>query len=216
MLLNVSDLAETMGPDYCAAVMGLYVFTGEDCTSAFKGKGKVAALKKLEKSPRFQNTFRQLGDEWQTNQGLLQSLEQFTCIMYGMSRETSVNTACAKLLRKMVGEDERLTSKSKVDLARLPPCQAALIPHIQRANHRAAIYKRADDPILEAPQPHADGQGWMKTENGILEPIWSQEPVLPPSLVDLLDTVSHEEDENEPENEFDYDDVFDSDDDSDE
>ena len=31
--------------------MEYYVFTGEDCTSAFKDKGKVTPLKKLMNSP---------------------------------------------------------------------------------------------------------------------------------------------------------------------
>ena len=46
-LINVSDLAERKGAEYCTAILGLYVFTGEDATSAFKGKGKVGPLKKL-------------------------------------------------------------------------------------------------------------------------------------------------------------------------
>jgi len=43
----VSELAERKGAEYCTAILGLYVFTGEDATSAFKGKGKVGPLKKL-------------------------------------------------------------------------------------------------------------------------------------------------------------------------
>ena len=39
-LINVSELAERKGAEYCTAILGLYVFTGEDATSAFKGKGK--------------------------------------------------------------------------------------------------------------------------------------------------------------------------------
>ena len=42
--------------------------------------------------------------------------------MYGHNHESSVNAVRAKLLRKMVGENETLISKSKVDLARFPPC----------------------------------------------------------------------------------------------
>jgi hypothetical protein len=42
---------------YCATLLGFYVFSGEDCTSAFKGKGKVGPLKKLEKNPRFHKAF---------------------------------------------------------------------------------------------------------------------------------------------------------------
>ena len=52
-LINVSALAEEMGKDWCTVLLSFYVFTGEDCTSAFKGKGKVTPLKKLMKTPRF-------------------------------------------------------------------------------------------------------------------------------------------------------------------
>ena len=41
----------------------------------------------------------------------------------------SVDVVRHKLLCKMVGEDKKLTSKSKVDLALLPPCTCALRPY---------------------------------------------------------------------------------------
>ena len=50
-LINVSELACSLEPDYFEAVLGFYVFSGEDCTSAFKGKDKVGSHKKLEKYP---------------------------------------------------------------------------------------------------------------------------------------------------------------------
>ena len=62
--------------------------------------------------------------------------------MYGQNRESSMDGLRAKLLRNIVGEDEKLTSKSKINLARLPPCQSAWKPHLQRLNHRVALYKR--------------------------------------------------------------------------
>jgi len=102
-----------------------------------------------------------------------------------------------KPLHKIVGEDEKLSSKLKVDLARLPPCHPALKPHIQRVNHRVALYKRADESILEKPNPYDDGQGWIKTEDGVLETVWSCDAALPNSLVDLLDTGDREEEEEE-------------------
>lgn len=214
-LLNLSELAESLGKDYCATLLGFYVFSGEDCTSAFKGKGKVAPLKKLEKNPRFHKAFQQLGEDWSVKPEVMKQLEQFTCLMYGQNRESSVNAVRVKLLRKMVGEDKKLTSKSKVDLARLPPCQSALEPHIQRVNYRVALYRRADQPILEKPRPYDGGHGWIRTDQGVLEPLWSYRPVLPASLVDLLDTGDHEvEDEvdgNEEEDD-ELDDFNDSDD----
>ncbi|XP_046336920.2 uncharacterized protein LOC124118725 [Haliotis rufescens] len=214
-LVNVSDLAESLGEDYCATLLAYYVFSGEDCTSSFKGKGKVGPLKKLEKNPRFHKAFRQLGDDWNVKPQVMKQLEQFTCLMYGQCRESSVNAVRVKLLCKMVGEDKKLTSKSKVDLARLPPCQSALEPHIQRVNHRVALYKRADQPFVEKPKPYEEQQGWMRTDQGVLEPMWSNGPVLPTSLVDLLDAGDREGDEHVVDEDDDENDEFDSLDESD-
>ena len=100
-----------------------------------------------------------------------------------------------KMLRKMVGEDEKLTIKSKVDLARLPPCKNNLIPHVGRVNYRLAIYKRANQPRFWQPKPCDDGQQWVKNEDGFLEPVWSCEPILPPSRADLIEKAVEEKEE---------------------
>ena len=60
-LVNVSELASTLGKEWCTTLLGFYLFTGEDCTSAFKGKGKKLLkkpLKKLLKTPKFHKVFR--------------------------------------------------------------------------------------------------------------------------------------------------------------
>jgi hypothetical protein len=174
-VLNISELAESLGQEYCTTLLRLYVFSTEDCTSSFKGK--VGPLKKLEKNPRFHNAFSQLGNNWNVNLKLLKQLEHFTCVMYGQSRETSVNIIRTKLLHKMVGENKKLTSKSKFYLAHLPLCQSALKPHIQSVNHHVTLYKRADTPIVEKTKPYDEEQGWMNTNEGILEAVWSCTPV---------------------------------------
>lgn len=215
-LINVTEFAESLGKNYCAALLGYYVWSGEDCTSAFKGKGKVGPLKKLQKNPKFQEAFARLGDEWSIHHEVDESLEQFACVMYGHSRELSVNTVRGKMLRKMVGEDEKLTAKSKVDLARLPPCRAALQPHNKRVNHRVALYKRAHIAIVEKPKPYDEGQGWMRNAKDLLEPIWSSKPILPASLIDLLAAIDPKDKETEDEedmevDEVDFDAMFESD-----
>lgn len=135
--------------------------------------------------------------------------------MYGYAREKSLNTVRSLMLKKMVGEDARLTAKSKVDLSRLPPCRDNLVPHIQRVNHRLACYKRASQATFWRPKPHDLGQGWEKNDSGSLEPIWSSSPVLPPSLVDLIEPSSEEESdvEEETDQELDFSEVFDCDED---
>ena len=57
-LVNVSELASSLGKEWCTTLLGFYVFTGEDCTSAFNGKAKVTPLKKPLKTPRFHKVFR--------------------------------------------------------------------------------------------------------------------------------------------------------------
>ena len=52
-LVNVSELASTLGKEWCTTLLGFYIFTGEECASSLKGKGKVTPLKKRLKTPRF-------------------------------------------------------------------------------------------------------------------------------------------------------------------
>ena len=147
---------------------------------------------------------RKLGKEWNVDQKVTDDIEAFTCLMYGQAREKSIDTVRSIMLKKMVGEDEKLTTKSKVDFSRLPPCRDNLLPHIFRVNHRLAIYKRANQPIFWRPRPYEPDQGWEKSEEGFLEPVWSRSPILPPSLIDLLENVADEEEE-EIEDELDVD-----------
>ena len=56
-MANIMELASNFGSEYCTSILGLYVFTGEDTTSTFKGMGKVAPLKKLQKNLKFQLAF---------------------------------------------------------------------------------------------------------------------------------------------------------------
>ena len=89
----------------------------------------------------------------------------------------------------MVGEDSKLTTKSNVDLSKFPPSLDNLKPHIFRVNYRLATYERAHEALFWKPKPWDENQGWVKND-GILEPLWSIRPVLPLSLVNILDTTT--------------------------
>ena len=58
------------------------------------------------------------------------------------------------------------------------------------------------------PKAHKDEQGWEKTGDGSLEPLWSCGPILPPSLVDLIPDMARELDDTDDEQEIDYDELF--------
>ena len=64
------------------------------------------------------------------NKDLIDDIEAFTCLMHSKPREKSINRVRSVMLKKMVGVHAQLSSKSGVDLARLPPARDNLIPHI--------------------------------------------------------------------------------------
>ena len=193
-LLNITELAHDLGPTYPTSLLGLYCFTGEDCNCAFKGKGKVNPLKKLEQKKRYQACFAKLGDDWEVADELLAELEEFVCFMYGFPRVKKVNDVRTLMLKKMVGEGKAIKASSKVDLSRMPPCRRSLIPHIKRANYRVGQWKHSHESFPEIPPPA--GYGWTHSD-GFLEPEWSDGPILPSQLDDLLDaaTETHNSDD---------------------
>jgi len=160
-----------------------YVRPFLDFNCAFKWKGKVNPLKKLEKWPKFQTCFSRLGDSWDLEEQFISELEEFTCIMYGYQRVKSVNTVQALMLKKMVGKNELIKTASKIDLSKLPPCKHSLVPHICRVNYRVAQWKHSHISMPDIP-PLVQ-HGWVRSEK-FMQPGWSEKPVLPSCLVDVL------------------------------
>ena len=60
-------------------------------------------------------------------------------------------------------------------------------------------------PLYWAPKPY-DGQGCVE-HSDVLEPLWSCGLILPPTLIDLLDTPEYDE-ETDDEEVTDYDDLL--------
>jgi len=60
-LIDISKLAVDFTPTYCDALLGLHAFTRCDTTSAFKGIGKIKLIELLQKTPRYQELFQDLG-----------------------------------------------------------------------------------------------------------------------------------------------------------
>ena len=140
-------LAKFLGSDNATTVMGLYTFTGDDCNAVFKGKGKVTPLKKLQKA------FKQLRVKWEVKEQTYSALEEFTCLMYSNVSIKSINEIRALMLRKMVGDEDKLSTKSKVDFSHLPPCRDSLLPHIDSVHYKLCMWKQSHIPISECPLP---------------------------------------------------------------
>ena len=172
----------------CKALLGVYVFTGEDCNSAFKGKGKTKAIKLLQSNPEYLEIFAKLGESWEVGKDVYTGLEKFTCHLYGLPRFSKVNKARLFKLKAMCGNKRKINRKCKVELYRLPPCKRSLYPHIRRVNYQLGRLKRSHIKIPEIPSP-APEHGWLISDDGVLEPQWTDGDILPQELVDILKPV---------------------------
>ena len=148
---------------------------------------------------------KSLGEEWSVSNDICSKTEAFTCLMFGYTREKRINVVRAKMLRKIVDEDNQLTIRSKIDLSKLAPAEGNLKPHIYHVKHLVATYKRASEPIYWTPKPWGKNPGWVENDNGVLELAWSLRTVLSQSLMDILETTADDLEERNEENKTDED-----------
>ena len=87
-LVDIRNVVDTVGIDVCRALIGLHAYTGCDTVSAFAGKGKTSALKLLTSNRDIQDTFLELGQEWDLSPELMDKLEAFTCVLYAPKTST--------------------------------------------------------------------------------------------------------------------------------
>ena len=170
-LINMTSLAENFTQEYCTALTALYAFTYCNSTSAFKGIGKVKPIKVMQKNPRFQRVLAKLGEEWCVPEEVISSMEAFTCAIYRSSRVTSEDELrCILIKEKCESKSAKLRDLQNIDLCSFPSCRKALIQHICSANYQMAIWRRANEPIIEVSSA-TDGHGWSNVD-GEMVPLW--------------------------------------------
>lgn len=178
-IVDVTKVAASVGLDVCGALIGLHAYTGCDTTSAFAGKGKVNALKLLTSSRQIQDTFLELGKEWDLSPDLMDKLESFTCLLYApKTPSTNVNELRYHLFCAKAGE---------IESHQLPPCRDCLVKHAERANYQAGIWRRClqQDPNIPSPV----GKGWkLETDSGDEQLVidWMDGTPAPQAILDLL------------------------------
>ena len=74
-LLDLSAFSTAYGQEYCEALLPLHAFSHCDTTSAFVHIGKVKPIKTLEKFPRFQQSLRELGQNWELDECTMVDLD---------------------------------------------------------------------------------------------------------------------------------------------
>jgi len=172
-IVNVTTISQSYGYKKCEAILGVHVFTGCDTVSAFRGKGKVKALKLMLDSPEACDDFQKLGTDWILSDEILSRLEPFVSLLYGQKNCSDINYARYNVFRLKCSTD-----------AALPPNKDCLQFHAMRATYQAAIYRRALQNIISAPSPV--GYGWILDDEDALTFEWMS---LAPAPINVLKHV---------------------------
>ena len=88
--INITAIANKLGPKICSAVPAFYAFNGCDYTSTFIRKGKVRPYELMSKMPAVQNAFAQIARE-ETTKAMTKTLQNFTAGIYGAKDGTNQN-----------------------------------------------------------------------------------------------------------------------------
>ena len=196
-LINMSSFKTVYSEEYCKALLSLHAFTGCDSTSAFKGKGKVRALKHLLKDKDMLQAFAALGNQWSVPDDISQ-LEKLTCKLYGTPHANTVNECrYIKLISACCPDNLNIVNPTKkIDTAFIPPAYESFVQHVKRVNYQVGIWKQSHLQFPVIPSPTMDN-GWYTDENGILRPIWFTGDMLPQTVVNELSTDSTDGDDQE-------------------
>ena len=142
-------------------------------------KRKGFSLKLLKSDKQFQQSFSELGRNWELSNELFEQMEKFTCRMYAPKQQSvSVNEIRYPLFCAKSGD---------IESHQLPPCQDCLRKHTQRANYQAGLWRRSLSNNAQAPNPA--GNGWtLETvdSNGILAIDWMHVQPVPDAVLELL------------------------------
>ena len=193
-LININQLAENYTQDHITALLALHAFTGADCTSAFKGKGKIRSIKLLGQNSKFIDIFAKVGNQWVLDDEMvLKGIEEFTCRLYGFaSRVKKVNEAREIKAKKLSGSALNFRPSVTFDLANFPPCKRVLEQHVKRANYQVCIWRRAHEHYPQIPMPQEFGYH-INSETNKLEPLWFEGDVIPKDLVRVSDRQGEED-----------------------
>ena len=126
------------------SLIGFHALTGNDFVSSFFRKGKKRCFEVLVKKSKYQNALALLGNTWDLSEEVFDSIQQFICQMYCLSKK-DVNEARYDMFYKKYQSHNKI-----VDMSTLPPCKATLKLHVLRSLYIATIWKRSivSKPVL--------------------------------------------------------------------
>ena len=141
--INIKQIHDHFGKGFCMPLPVFHAFSDCDYTASFKWKGKIRALKPLEKDENVQQVFSKLHDQDAITEEDIKVIEGLVCAMYSKKRFQSVDKLCQELfLKKYKQNNDSLVGKiRKLDSATLPPCSRVLLKKLKRLNYIARIWR---------------------------------------------------------------------------
>lgn len=192
--INLTAVANEIGPGLCAALPGLHAFTGCDYTTAFIRKGKKRPLKIAEETPSFLNAFSALATET-VDEATCESLKMYTAKLYGCKKMMPLNRYRYMVFQKNFGPKNENNPFAKIkgaDASCLPPCENVIQQKIYRSNFVARQWHASYTNTI----PKEPTLGWELSDNSY-QIVWFTGPQMPSTVVpDSPDFNDSDDDDN--------------------
>ena len=193
----LTNIVAALGINMCKALPAFHAFSGCDYTSAFVRHGKVLPLLKLEKNECAQTAFAKLADDGAISDDTIKGIEKFTASIYGAKENCqSLNGHRFQVVYKLFSpkKDANPFDKIKgVDGSCLPPCEAELLTHIQRAAFVDRMWANTLEPCIN--QSPCQSDGWDSI-NGEYNMIMFTGEQLPDKLLEDKNLTEEEDEDN--------------------
>ena len=156
----------------CPNLLAIHALTGCDSTSYPYNKGKLQAIKILDKYSDI--GLGLIGEISSSKQDVIDVGKTFFAHLYGSNESSTMNSLRHKIF---------LSSKSAPEIKTLPPTDEALTYHILRAHVQVLLWKSAMD--ISPPSLVITDWGWER-EYDCLIPIIGVKEVAPPDLLKIV------------------------------
>lgn len=181
--INITRIANQLGPRLCSSLPGFHAFTGCDYTSTFFRKGKVRPFELMSKMPDVQNAFAQIARD-ETTETSRATLQHFTASIYGAKAGTALNKHRYQKFENSYGPKMKgnnpLAKLKGIDASGIPPCESECNMHINRVAFVSKMWANADQ--LEIMQDPKERDGWQLVDGNYM-PIWFEGEQMPAGLV---------------------------------
>ena len=166
-LIPAHKICAAIGLEKCLALPMFHAFTGCDTFSCFSGRCKRTAWDTWNMYPEITGQFASLMETPQLGyvDAAVDTIERFVVLLYDKTNTVSeANMARFELF-----------ARKGRDVNHIPPTKGVLLQHARRAAFQAGhCWSQAIEPQIELPRPA--GWGWVGTDGGKWDVMWSNLP----------------------------------------